>query len=171
MDEDRTLDIMLDAASAAEAAEFERLELLEKIASLEKRLVDLESSAVLSEPETRVKRVEVYVDQNGQEPTSRPGAKKEVTYQRERVYRRQTINEKIEDALEDAATHSVSVGVTPPWRPVCGAAPSGDIDPTHGRLRAGVGRPVLHGGIAQYTIFFADIVGLSGTPPDRRSRR
>ena len=55
---------------------------------------------MLSEPETRVKRIEVYVDPNGvqtDEPV--PGAKREVTYQRERVYRRQTINEKIEEAL------------------------------------------------------------------------
>ena len=63
--------------------------LLERIKQLEQRLSDLESSTVLSEPETRVKRIEVYVDQNKNvhdEPV--PGAQKQVTYQRERVYRR-----------------------------------------------------------------------------------
>src|SRR4029434_8650580 len=77
-----------------------------------KRLGDIESSAVLSEPETRVKRIEVYVDPNGiqtDEPV--PGAKKEVTYQRERVYRRQTINEKIEEAMAAAEDQAVKLGV------------------------------------------------------------
>jgi hypothetical protein len=65
----------------------------ERIQELEKRVSDLESSTVLSEPETRVRRVEVYVDKNGNvhdQPVD--GAKKTTTYQRERVYRRQTIN-------------------------------------------------------------------------------
>ena len=155
-------------ATAAEAAEVERQELLQKIATLEQRINDLESTTVLSEPETRVRRVEVFVDPNGgehDEPV--PGAKPTVTYQRERVYRRQTINEKIEEALEDA-----------------------DEQQRHGRRRCGDGHAVRrpHGGrrstptsnayalasadlfftagLAQYTIFFADIVGLSGSPPD-----
>ena len=103
MDRTGTLDITLNAASAAAAAEFERQQLLERIATLEQRITDLESSTVLSEPETRVRRVEVFVDPNGNE-TDEPvsGATPAVTYQRERVYRRQTISEKIEEALEDA---------------------------------------------------------------------
>ena len=66
---DRTvrLDIALTPASAAQAAEGERQELLQRIAILEQRINDLESSAVLSEPETRVRRVEVFVDPNGNE--------------------------------------------------------------------------------------------------------
>src|SRR4029453_9872796 len=101
-----------DAASAAAAADLERQDLLSKIATLEQRVTDLESSTVLSEPETRVRRVEVYVDPNGQEHDEPvPGAKKEVTYRRERTYRRQTISENITASLEDAATHSVTVGV------------------------------------------------------------
>jgi Carboxypeptidase regulatory-like domain len=112
MDKAETLDITMNAASAAEAAEFERQQLLERIATLEQRITDLESSTVLSEPETRVRRVEVFVDQNGNE-TEEPvaGAKPEVTYQRERVYRRQTISEKIEEALKQAQERNVSVGV------------------------------------------------------------
>ena len=61
------LDITLDAASAAAAAEGERQELLQKIATLEQRVADLETSTVLSEPETRVRRVEVFLDADGQE--------------------------------------------------------------------------------------------------------
>ena len=86
--------------------------LLDRIKTLEQRIRDLESSTVLSDPETRVRKKEVYVDKDGtihDAPT--PGAKKTMTYQRERVYRRQTINEKIEEALADAAEHNVKVGV------------------------------------------------------------
>ena len=39
--------------------------LLERIRALEQRLTEFESTTVLSEPETRVKRIEVYVDKNG----------------------------------------------------------------------------------------------------------
>src|SRR5262245_56412250 len=86
--------------------------LLDRIKALEQRIKDLESSAVLSEPETRVKKLEVYVDKDGNlSDTPTEGAKKRTTFQRERVYRRQTINEKIEEALADAEEHNVKLGV------------------------------------------------------------
>ena len=58
---DRTasLDIAMTPATAAEAAEFERQALLQRIATLEQRLTELETTTVLSEPETRVRRIEV----------------------------------------------------------------------------------------------------------------
>ena len=167
MDGKVALDITLDAASAAEAAEFERQLLLEKIATLEKRVGDLETSAVLSEPETRVRRVEVYVDPTGQEhedPT--PGAKKTVTYRRERTYRRQTISEKIDAALEDAATHNVKVGVDAAMATQFATQTRGDIDPAHAAYALASADLFFTAGIAQNTLFFADIVGLSGAPPD-----
>src|SRR5262245_25859724 len=92
----------VNAQQAGANRDDDRKALLDRIEALEKRLSELESSAVLSEPETRVKKIEVYVDQNGvehDEPV--PGSKKTVTYQRERVFRRQTISEKIEEALSD----------------------------------------------------------------------
>ena len=53
----------------------------DRIKVLEQRLSDVESGTVLSEPETRVKRIEVYVDKNGNEHDSPvEGAKKTVTY-------------------------------------------------------------------------------------------
>jgi hypothetical protein len=71
---------------------------------------NLESSAVLSEPETRVRKVEVYADDTGNETdTPTPGSKKVVTYQRERVFRRQTIKEKIDDALPGEAESAVTL--------------------------------------------------------------
>jgi Carboxypeptidase regulatory-like domain len=167
MDGKVTLDITLDAASAAEAAEFERQQLLEKIATLEKRVGDLETSAVLSEPETRVRRVEVYVDPSGQEheePT--PGAKRTVTYRRERTYRRQTISEKIDAALEDAATHRVSVGVDAAMATQFASRTRGETDPGRAAYALASADLFFTAGIAQNTLFFADIVGLSGAPPD-----
>jgi Carboxypeptidase regulatory-like domain len=92
MDKTAQLDIALDAAAAAQAADFERQDLLAKIATLEQRITALESSTVLSEPETRVRRVQVFVDANGNEHDEQvPGSTPKITYRRERTYRRQTI--------------------------------------------------------------------------------
>jgi high affinity Mn2+ porin len=162
------LNITLDPASGGQPGANDRQELLQRIATLEQRIGDLESSAVLSEPETRVRRVEVFVDADGTEheqPVA--GAKRAVTYQRERVYRRQTINEKIEEALEDAENRSVRLGVD-----------AAIATQAAGRIEGPEGSANKHAyqlasadlfftaGLAQYTLFFADIVGLSGSPPD-----
>jgi hypothetical protein len=167
MDASRTLDISLTAATAAQAAEGERQELLEKIATLEQRIADLESNTVLSEPETRVRRVEVYVDESGgehQEPV--PGATPVVTYQRERVYRRQTISEKIEEALDDAANRSVAVGVDAAMGTQFAGRTKGSLDANNRAYALASADLFFTAGLAQYTVFFADIVGLSGSPPD-----
>ena len=139
-----------------------------RIDELERRVGELESSTVLSEPETRVKRIVVWVDENGVEhDTAVPGAREVVTYQRERVYRRQTINEKIEEALDDAASNSVAVGVD-------AAIVLQNVQQADGPDALADGNTYelasadlfFTAGLAQYTIFYADIVGLSGTPPD-----
>jgi hypothetical protein len=165
-DRNATLDIAMTAATAAEAAEFERQQLLQRIATLEQRITDLESSTVLSEPETRVRRVEVFVDPSGgvhDEPV--PGAQRTVTYERERVYRRQTIGEKIEEALEDAENNSVSVGVDAAMGTQFAGRTEGGL--ANNRAYALASADLFFtAGIAQNTIFFADIVGLSGSPPD-----
>jgi hypothetical protein len=166
---DRTapLDITMNAATAAEAADVERAQLLERIATLEQRITDLESSAVLSEPETRVRRIEVFVDPSGgvhDEPV--PGADPVVTYERERVYRRQTINEKIEEALEDAENRSVSIGVDAAMGTQFAGRTRGDLDADRRAYALASADLFFTAGLAQNTIFFADIVGLSGSPPD-----
>jgi hypothetical protein len=143
--------------------------LLERIKQLESRITDLESEAVLSEPETRVKRIEVYVDQNGvqtDQPT--PGAKKEVTYQRERVYRRQTINEKIEQALASAEDQSVKIGVDATTVTQGAGRTKGDPQRPDMKAYALASADLFFAAkLAQYTSFFADVVALSGAPPDR----
>lgn len=143
-------------------------ELQNRVEQLEQRVSELESTTVLSEPDTRARRFVVYVDEDGVETDEpRPGAREVVTYRRERVYRRQTINEKIEQALDDAASRSVAVGVN-------GAIVLQNVQQSDGpeteadgnTYQLASGDVYFTAGLAQNTIFYADIVGLSGTPPD-----
>ena len=156
------------AAAAAGVADTQLL--LDRIKQLEARITDLEAGAVLSEPETRVKRIEVYVDQNNNvhdEPV--PGARREVSYQRERVYRRQTINEKIEEALASAEDQAVKIGVDATTVAQGTAKTKGD-DISHPNKKAyalASADLFFAAKLAQYTSFFADVVALSGAPPDR----
>ncbi|MBI2189227.1 MAG: carboxypeptidase regulatory-like domain-containing protein [Acidobacteria bacterium] len=163
-----TVNITMTPLSGAQLPDSERQALLERIAALEQRISDLESTAVLSEPETRVRRVEVYVDENGNvldQPG--PNAQARVTYERERVYRRQTINEKIEEALADAGERNVRVGVDAAFGTQGAGRTNGGGDLPDGSAYALASADLFFtAGIAQYTVFFADIVGLSGSPPD-----
>lgn len=142
--------------------------LLQRIEMLEKRVIELETSTVLSDPETMVKQVEVYIDDKGIEHDKPdPGTKRIVTYQRERVYRRQTINEKIEEALDDAAQRNVQLGVDAAIIMQNTQHTRGKDDTADGNFYQLASADLYFtAGLAQYTVFFADIVGLSGTPPD-----
>ena len=143
-------------------------ELQNRIDELERRVGDLESTTVLSEPETRVRQIEVYVDENGVEyDTPQPGTRAVITYQREAVYRRQTISEKIDEAMEEAAANSVAVGVDAAIVMQNVQQSSGLDTIADGNTYELASADVFFtAGLAQNTIFFADIVGLSGTPPD-----
>jgi hypothetical protein len=155
-------------AAAAGVADTQLL--LDRIKQLEARITDLEAGAVLSEPETRVKRIEVYVDQNNNvhdDPV--PGARREVSYQRERVYRRQTINEKIDEALAAAEDQAVKIGVDA-TTVAQGTAKTRGEDISHPNKKAyalASADLFFAAKLAQYTSFFADVVALSGAPPDR----
>jgi hypothetical protein len=142
--------------------------LLARIAELEKKVGDLEATTVLSEPETRTKKIEVYVDKNGNQydvPT--PGAKKEIQYQRERVYRRQNIADKIEEALTDQRDKSVSVGVSAAVAVQAAVQSMGEpAIPDGHTYELASADVVFTAKVAQNTIFFADLVGLTGPPPD-----
>jgi hypothetical protein len=143
-------------------------ELQQRVEQLEQRVNELESTTVLSEPETRVRRIEVYVDENGVEyDEPGPGREPVVTYQRERVYRRQTINEKLEEALDEAAERSVAVGVDGAIVLQNAQQTSGPETDADGHFYELASADVFFtAGLAQNTVFFADIVGLTGTPPD-----
>lgn len=167
-DQNAQLDITLDAASAQLAADAERQELLQQLAELKQRVTDLETNTVLSDPETRVRRVVVFVDESGAEHDEQvPGSKPVVTYRRERVYRRQTINEKIEEALADAEEHSVKIGVDAAITTQFAKRTKGGDPFIDNRAYALASADLFFtAGIAQNTVFFADIVALSGSPPD-----
>ena len=143
--------------------------LLDRLDTLENRMGDLETSAVLSEPETRVKRKEIWVDNNGNEydqPVQ--GARKTVTYERERVLRRQTINEKIEEALSGDAAKRVAIGVNAATVTQVASQTDGpDTKPDGHAYQLSSADLTFAANLAQNTSFFADIVGLSGSPPDR----
>jgi len=155
-------------AAAGQTVSATEQALLDRIEQLEKRLSDLESSAVLSEPETRVKKIEVYVDKDGNEfdqPTA--GAKKTVTYQRERVFRRQTISEKIDAALSDEAAKSVQLGINAAMVAQQVNRTQGPESDADGHAYALSSADVFFSAkLAQNTSLFADVVGLSGSPPD-----
>src|SRR4029453_12977463 len=174
----QTLNIRLDllelpgaetsARPAGAPAPTDNQVLVERIRVLEERLNALEASTVLSEPETRVKRIEVYVDKNGNEYDKEvAGAKKKVTYQRERVYRRQTINEKIEEALGAQENKSVKLGVSAAIIPQFAFQTKGEkTDADKHAYHLANADLFFTANIAQHTMFYADVVGLSGTPPD-----
>jgi hypothetical protein len=154
------------AASGGSASDPQAL--LDRIKTLEQRIADLESGTVLSEPETRVKRIEVYVDKAGNEhdePVA--GAEKKVTYQRERVYRRSWLSEKLEQALGDENAKRIQIGVSAASVTQFAHQTKGDpMDANNHFYQLASADLLFSAGIAQYTSFFADIVGLSGAPPD-----
>lgn len=152
----------------ATAQEGDRRTAQERLEDLERRVGELESSTVLSEPETRVKRIEVWVDQNGNEYDHQvPGSRRKFTYQRERVYRRQTINEKIEGALSEQEKKSVQVGVSAAIMPQAAVQTQGPATKADGRVYDLANADLFFTArVAQYTLFFADVVGLAGPTPD-----
>ena len=142
--------------------------LLARIEELEKKVKDLESTTVLSEPQTQTKKIEVYVDKNGtqyDQPT--PGTKKVVQYQRERVYRRQNIADKIEEALSDDKAKSVQVGVSAATSAQSAIQHEGPDTIANGHNYMLASADVTFTAkVAQNTIFFADLVGITGPPID-----
>ena len=157
-----------ESRGAAAVAPTDVQVLLNRIKTLEQRIGELESGTVLSEPETRVKRVEVYVDKDGNQydqPTE--GAKKEVTYQRERVYRRQWLSEKLESAFADENAKRIAVGVSAASVTQFATQTKGDrAEARDHAYQLSSADLLFSAGLAQYTSFFADVVGLSGAPPD-----
>ena len=130
----------------AQAAEAERQELLQQVATLEQRITDLESSTVLSEPETRVRRVEVFVDAERRR-ARRAGSGREAG----RHLPARARLSPADDQREDRRSAGRRRGAQRDGRRRCGDRDA--VRQAHEgrrsagrqpRLRAGVGRPVLH---------------------------
>jgi hypothetical protein len=158
----------LAAESAAAAPADDRQQLLDRIDRLEKRLADLEAGVVMSEPESRVRRKEVWVDEAGvehDEPV--PGARKAITYQRETAYRRQSIGEKIEEALASSDESKVQLGVDGNIvLQALGQTQGPEIEADGHAYELASADLFFTARLAQNTVFFADLVGFSGSTPD-----
>ena len=96
------------------------------------------------------------------------GARRVFTYQRERVFRRQTISGKIEEALAADEESRVSVGIDAAFATQFTTRTTGDAPALADGHAYGLASTDLFftARIAQHTLFFADVGGLSGSPPD-----
>ena len=143
---------------------------LDRLDSIEMRLTDLETYTVTSQPKTIVKEVQVYVDQNGnQYDTPQPGTHPETTFQRERVFRRQTVDDAIQEALTNQAATGINLGVSSVTTIQTAIPIQRDpgLPPTrvYGLSQADV--TFLAKSAALNTSFFADLVAIGGPSPDR----
>ena len=152
--------------------------LVARTEELEERLRELEGRAVLSEPELIVKKKKILVCDNGHEyddrlagncPLDNLPLKKSFTYQREKLFRRQTISTKIEEALAAEAEKSVSIGVSATGTVQSALHLNGNKSEANGDVY-GVGSTDIFfiAKPAIYTMFFADIETIGGLSPDDR---
>src|SRR5262245_53991532 len=95
-------------SAATPAADATTQMLLDRIDELERRLSQLESTAVISQPKVLVKEVHVWIDEQGNQYDHEvPGSKEVITYERELAQRRETIEDSIGEALEAEAAGRV----------------------------------------------------------------
>lgn len=141
-----------------------------RLEEMEARLSHVESTAVMSEPKTAVKQIQVYVDASGNEydqPVE--GAAPTMTYQRERVYRRQTIREEIEEALAAEKKSSIELGVSSVTTAQMALQTGGQKTAANGHMYGLSAADVTFRAksAALNTEFFADVVGIGGSTPDQ----
>ena len=148
----------------------EKQALLDRIDELERRLSRLESTAVLSQPKVLVKEVHVWVDDDGnQYDHAVPGAKETITYQRELAQRRQTIEEELDDRLAEEAANGVSIGVNNVTTLQFAKQAKGPDTVADGHAYGLTAADVTFSAAsaALNTEFYADLVGIGGTPPEQ----
>ncbi len=148
----------------------------QRIEQLEKRLSELESRAVLSDPEFIIKKKVIWVCKNGHQHDSKLNGKcpfdnlllkKSFTYQREKVFRRQTISEQIEAAQSGQASRGIMIGIsgttmfqTPFRLKGRNSDINGDFFGMGSMDIIFISKPAL------YTMFFADVEVIGGISPD-----
>jgi hypothetical protein len=156
------------------AAGLDTQAILDRLEQLDTRLSNLETGAVLSEPTINVKEITTYVDQNGNEyDQPGPGREPQITYQRERVFRRQSVDNAIEEALANQEATGINLGVSSVSSAQVAIPTRRGFDREGNRLPRthvyGVSQAditFLAKSAALNTSFFADLVGIGGSPPD-----
>ena len=155
--------------AAGSAADPDRQALLDRIEMLEKRLSDLEQTAVLSAPKVLVKEVPVWVDKDGNQYDHEvPGAKKTITYERELAHRRQTIEDEVSDKLAEESANAISIGVNNVTTLQLAHQTRGPDTVADGHAYGLSAADITFSGksTALNTEFFADLVGIGGSPPE-----
>ena len=146
--------------------------ILDRLDQIDQRLTSLETDTVLSAPKINVKEVTVYVDQNGNEfEQPGPGLTPQITYQRERVFRRQVVEDEIEEALAKEAENGIELGVSS-ITTIQGAlqtrgprlAPKDPNGHIYGVTQSDI--TFLAQSAALNTSFFADVVAIGGPTPN-----
>ena len=143
--------------------------ILERLNAIDERLNNLETNVVLSEPKTIVREVEVYVDQAGNEYSEpAPDRRQVLTYERQRVFRRQSIGEEIEDALASADASGIAVGVSSVTTVQGALQAAGTQSEADGHVFGVTQADItfLAQSAALNTSFFADVVAIGGPGPD-----
>ncbi|HZF32109.1 MAG TPA: carbohydrate porin, partial [Gammaproteobacteria bacterium] len=166
------LSVHAQAAGAAKAApaNVDVQALLNRIDELERRLSQLESTAVLSAPKVLVKEVHVWVDDNGNiYDHEMPGTKEQVTYQREIAQRRQTIEDEIGDKLAEEAANSVEIGINNVTTLQGALQTKGPDTVADGHMYGLSAADITFAAssAALNTEFYADLVGIGGSPPEQ----
>jgi hypothetical protein len=155
---------------ASSTTDAEKQALLDRIDALEKRLSQLESTAVLSAPKVLVKEVKVWVDDNGnQYDHAVPGAKEVTTYQRELAQRRQTLDDEIGDALAEEAANGVEIGINNVTTLQVAHQTKGEDTEADGHAYGLSAADITFSAAsaALNTEFYADLVGIGGSPPEQ----
>ena len=143
--------------------------ILQRLDAIDERLNSIETNAVLSEPKTIVREVERYVDPGGAEyDQPAPDRRPVLTYERQRVFRRQSIGEEIEDALAAEAASGVAIGVSSVTTVQGAIRTAGNETEADGHIFGVTQADItfLAQSAALNTSFFADVVAIGGPGPD-----
>jgi hypothetical protein len=157
------------AQPAASAAD-DRQALLDRIDALERRLATLEETAVISQPKVLVKEIHVWVDDAGNVYDHEvPGAKEQITYEREIAQRRETIEDSIGEALEAEAAGGVEIGINNVTTLQFAHQLDGEeaVADGHAYGLSAADITFAASSAALNTEFYADLVGIGGSPPEQ----
>lgn len=157
-------------AAATPNADASTQALLDRIDELERRLSQLESTAVISQPKVLVKEVHVWVDENGNQYDHEvPGAKEVITYERELAQRRETIEDSIEEKLAEEAAGGVEIGINNVTTLQVASQTKGPdaVADGHAYGLSAADITFAASSAALNTEFYADLVGIGGSPPEQ----